>query len=104
MLSARQRLLMRRACDRTIGVAIAPIGTVAFLPDPDFRRRVLRCVIHVGLSLSIDGLGECIRLLRLPPAGNPAQRRFDFTGVCSGLSKSKPKRRGFSPMTVAAKM
>src|SRR5262245_20647193 len=53
MLSARQLLLMRRARDRTIGVAKAPIGTVALLPDPDFRRRVLRCVSHVGL-LSLD--------------------------------------------------
>src|SRR4051812_47839727 len=53
MLSARQLLLMRRARDRTIGVAIAPIGTVGLLPDPDFRRRVLRCVSHIGL-LSLD--------------------------------------------------
>src|SRR3984893_6623088 len=40
MLSARQRLLMRRARDRAIGIAIAPIGAVALLPAPDFRRRV----------------------------------------------------------------
>src|SRR6185436_16065861 len=53
MLSARQLLLMRRTRDRTVGVAIAPIGTVALLPDPDFWRRVLRCVSHVGL-LSLD--------------------------------------------------
>src|SRR5262249_6992829 len=53
MLSARQLLLMRRAPDRTIGVAKAPIGTVGLLPDPDFRRRVLKRVSHVGL-LSLD--------------------------------------------------
>src|SRR5687768_9194094 len=58
MVSPRQRLLMRRARDRTIGVAIAPIGTVALLPDPDFRRRVLRCVSHVGLSRRRGGSGS----------------------------------------------
>src|SRR6516165_2050202 len=51
MLSARQLLLMRRARDRTIDIAIAPLGTVILLPDPDFRRRVCRCVSHVGLAL-----------------------------------------------------
>src|SRR5262249_28680582 len=50
MLSARQLLLMRRACDRAIGIAIAPTGGVALLPDPDFRRRVFGCVSHVGVS------------------------------------------------------
>jgi hypothetical protein len=34
--------------DRAIDVAIAPLGTVILLPDPDFRRRVGRCVSHVG--------------------------------------------------------
>src|SRR3954447_16268501 len=47
MFSARQLLFMRRAGDRAIGIAVAPIGTVALLPDPDFRRRVFRDVIHV---------------------------------------------------------
>src|SRR3954451_8647128 len=47
MLSARQLLLVRRARDRAIGVAIAPLGTAFLLPDPDFRRRVFRCVGHV---------------------------------------------------------
>src|SRR5579864_7915005 len=51
MLAARQRLLMRRAGDRAVGIAIAPLGTVVLLPDPDFRRRVCRCVSHVGLAL-----------------------------------------------------
>src|SRR5687767_830490 len=60
MLSARQLLLMRRARDRAIGIAIAPIGTVVLFPDPDFRRRVLRYVIHVGPSVSLDGLAEWI--------------------------------------------
>src|SRR5580704_6283523 len=48
MLSTRQLLLMRRARDRAIDGAIAPLGTVILLPDPDFRRRVCRCVSHVG--------------------------------------------------------
>src|ERR1700676_2240752 len=51
MLSARQLLLMRRARDRAIDIAIAPLGTVILLPDPDFRRRVCGCVSHVGLAL-----------------------------------------------------
>jgi hypothetical protein len=46
----RQFLLMRRACDRAIDIAIAPLGTVILLPDPDFRRRVGWCVSHVGLA------------------------------------------------------
>src|SRR5580704_18502536 len=50
MLSARQLLLMRRAGDRAIDIAIAPFGTVILLPDPNFRRRVCRCVSHVGLA------------------------------------------------------
>src|SRR5581483_1677485 len=48
MLAARQRLLVRRARDRAVGGAVAPVGAVALLPDPDFRRRILRCVSHVG--------------------------------------------------------
>src|SRR6185295_4010609 len=62
MLSSRQLLFMRRARDRTIGVAIAPIGTVALLPDPDFRWRVLRCVIHVGLSCIARWVGRMNRV------------------------------------------
>src|SRR6516165_1344939 len=50
MLSTRQLLLMRRARDRAIDIAIAPLGTVILRPDPDFRRRVGSCVIHVGLT------------------------------------------------------
>src|SRR5580704_7213121 len=50
MLAARQRLLVGRARDGAVGAAIAPIGTVVLLPDPDLRRRVFRCVSHVGLS------------------------------------------------------
>src|SRR5215831_1535375 len=50
MLSTRQLLLMGRARDRAIDIAIAPLGTVILLPDPDFRRRVGRCVRHVGLA------------------------------------------------------
>src|SRR5580704_16194921 len=50
MLSARQSLLMRRARDRAIDTAIAPLGTVILFPDPDVRRRVCRCVSHVGLA------------------------------------------------------
>src|SRR6516162_342840 len=47
MLSARQLPLMRGARDRAIDMAIAPLGTVVLLPDPDLRRRVFRCVSHV---------------------------------------------------------
>src|SRR6516165_10007252 len=47
MLSARQLLLMRLARNRAIDIAIAPLGTVVLLPDPDLRRRVFRCVSHV---------------------------------------------------------
>src|SRR5262245_54323806 len=50
MFSARQLLLMRRTRDRAIYIDIAPFGTVVFLPGPDFRRRVFRCVNHVWLS------------------------------------------------------
>src|SRR3954452_7861257 len=34
--------LWNRVRDRAVGLAIAPIGAVALLPDPDFWRRVLR--------------------------------------------------------------
>src|SRR5262247_1829759 len=58
MLSARQLLLMRRACDRAIGIAIAPTGDVALVPDPDFRRRVFGCVSHVGLAFIARWVGR----------------------------------------------
>src|SRR5262249_43428141 len=58
MLSARQLLLMRRARDRAIGIAIAPLGTVVLLPDPDFRRRVFGCVSHIGLSCVAGKIGR----------------------------------------------
>src|SRR5262249_47987316 len=41
---------MRRARDRAIDIAIAPLGTAIPLPDPDVRGRVGRCVSHVGLA------------------------------------------------------
>src|SRR6202035_5626027 len=50
MLSACQLLLMRRTRGRAIDIAIAPIGTVILLPNPDFRRSEFRCVSHVGLA------------------------------------------------------
>src|ERR1700685_815561 len=50
MLAARQRLLMRRARDSAIDTAIAALGAVILLPDPDVRRRVCRSVSHVGLA------------------------------------------------------
>src|SRR5262245_54144841 len=62
MLSARQLLLMRRARDRTICLAIAPLGTVLLLPDPDFRRRVSRRVSHVGLSCVARSIGRMDRV------------------------------------------
>src|SRR5215203_3136566 len=69
MLSAWQLLLMRRACDRAIGVAIAPIGAIALLPDPDFRRCVFRCVGHVVARqvdewIEGDGLGGPLARMR----------------------------------------
>src|SRR5271156_260873 len=60
MLSTPQFLLMRRARDRAIDIAIAPLGTVILLPDPDFRRRVGRCVSHVGSCLSLNRFAEWI--------------------------------------------
>src|SRR5215203_2178524 len=60
MLSARQLLLMRGACDRTISVAIAPSGAIALLPDPDLRWRVFRCISHVVLDrLTMDRGDGC---------------------------------------------
>src|SRR5215468_862522 len=59
MLSARQLLLMRRARDRAIGIAVAPLGAIALLPDPDFWRRVW-CVSHV-VARSVGEWTECIR-------------------------------------------
>src|SRR5215813_768034 len=60
MLSARQLLLMGRARDRTVGIAIAPLGTVVLLPDPDVRRRVLMCVSHVRLAFVARSSAEWI--------------------------------------------
>src|SRR6516165_5453947 len=100
MLSARQLLLMRRTRDRAIYIYIAPFGTVVFLPDPDFRRRVFRCVGHVGLSCVLDRLAElmewrawlsnhgCRRChvmwrlphpsIQLPPQARPASGRWSY--------------------------
>src|SRR5262245_18159536 len=61
MLSARQLLLMRRTRDRAIDIAIAHFGTVIFPPDPDVRRRVFRCVSHVGLSCVARQVGRMDR-------------------------------------------
>src|SRR5579863_3709964 len=58
MLAARQLLVMRGARDRAIGGAVAPVGTVALLPDPDVGRRVLRCVSHVGLAIVDRSVGR----------------------------------------------
>src|ERR1017187_4628809 len=68
MFSARQLLLMRRARDRAICIAIAPIGTVVLLPDPDFRWRVFRCVSHVGLAFVAWYIG---RMNRVASVGCP---------------------------------
>src|ERR1700757_2701944 len=83
MLAARQRLLVGRARDGAGGAAIAPIGTVVLLPDPDFRRRVFRGVSHVGLSCVARWGGRMNRAIpdnaqrpgayadvRLPPASH----------------------------------
>src|ERR687896_150001 len=102
MLAARQLLLMRRVRDRTIGVAIAPIGTVALLPDPDFRRRVLRCVSHVGLSRVARGLAEWIeitaRQLSHPRSASrqihPALRQRRFVDVESEAGRGGQTEEG----------
>src|SRR3954452_22199948 len=62
MLSARQLLLMRRARDRAVLIDVAPLGTVVLLPDPDVRRRVFRCVSHVGLALVARWVGPMDRM------------------------------------------
>src|SRR5215210_560011 len=100
MLSARQLLFMRRARDRTIGVAIAPIGTVALLPDPDFRRRVLRCVGHVGLSRVARWVGRMDRVdyqyeSRLPSrclANGNRSLRPDLSGEADPCGDSRAGR------------
>src|SRR3954462_9648488 len=80
MLSARQLLLMCRARDRAIGIAKAPFGTVLFLPAPDFRRRVLRCVSHIGLSCDVAFDPTCQRNVpwccSLPHAANMPSARI----------------------------
>src|SRR3954468_17951529 len=97
MLSARQLLLMRRARDRTIGVAIAPVGIVVLLPDPDFRRRVLRCVSHVGLSRVARWVGRMDRVdyqyeSRLPARGLAGGKRClrpDLSGEADPCGDSR---------------
>src|SRR4029078_4393314 len=87
MLAARQLLLMRRARDRAIGIAIAPVGTAFFLPDPDVRRRVFRCVGHVGLA----GLARC-RMDRVASAGCPIMVRpgwWDNPPGCRGWVRNR---------------
>src|SRR5262249_52509355 len=63
MPSARQLLLMRRARDRAIDIAIASLRTVVLVPDPDFRRRVFRCVSHVGLTFGARYVGRMDRVV-----------------------------------------
>src|SRR5262245_52367242 len=65
MLSARQLLLMRRARDRAIDIAIAPLWTVVLVPDPDFRRRVFRCDSHVGLTFGARQVGRMDRVVNV---------------------------------------
>src|ERR1700692_941112 len=79
MLSACQLLLMRRARDGAVGVAIAPIGTVVLLPDPDFRQRVFRCVSHVGLSCVARWVGRMDRVIT-----NNAQRLGAYANAAMG--------------------
>src|ERR1035438_5645254 len=88
MFSARQLLLMRRARDGAVGVAIAPIGTVVLLFDPDFRRRVFRCDSHVGLAFVAWYIG---RMNRVASVGCP----FMVVGVvilCGGSPPAYPKK------------
>src|ERR1700726_2251101 len=99
MLSACQLLLMRRARDGAIGVAIAPIGTVVLLPDPDFRRRVFGCVSHVGLSCVARWVGRMDRVIT-----NNAQRLGAYANVHYGqnLSRRLTERAAASPQKAAA--
>src|SRR4029077_7202422 len=98
MLSARQLLVMRRARDRAIDIAIAPLRTVVLLPDPDFRRRVFRCVSHVGLTFVARWVGRmdrvwgvgcpimvvgCHLMRRLPPPSIQRNSRRFMLGPAS---------------------
>src|SRR5712691_1893353 len=97
MLSARQLLLLRRARDRAINIAIAPFGTVVFLPDPDFRRRVFRCFSHVGLSCVARWLAEWIVWIT-----NNAQRLGAYLNVRLGSTASISPVRGMSGLPLIA--
>ena len=88
MFSARQLLLMRRARDGTVGVAIAPIGTVVLLPDPDFRRLVFRCVSHVGLAFVAWYIG---RMNRVASVGCPFMV-VSVVMLCGGCPPAYPKK------------
>src|SRR5580692_8257807 len=100
MLSARQLLLMRRARDGAVGVAIAPIGTVVLFPDPDFRRRVFRCVSHVGLSCVARWVGRMNRVIT-----NSAQHLGAYANVRCGSEATDlrwPRNVRISPKATAA--
>src|SRR5580698_8457814 len=89
MLSACQRLVMRRTRDRAIDIAIAPIGTVILLPNPDFRRRVFRCVSHGGLTF-------VARVVRQMDRAAIVACPIMVAGVvmfCGGCPPEHPKRR-----------
>src|SRR3954463_5934497 len=88
MFSARQRLLMRRTRDRAILIAIAPLGAVVLLPDPDFRRRIFRCVSHVGLAFVALRLAEMDRW-----NANNAQRLGAELHDCFGVRSRHPDPR-----------
>src|SRR5262249_29946255 len=93
MLSARQLLLMRGARDRAIDIDIAPLGTVVLLPDPDFRRRVFRCVSHVGLAFVARWVG---RMDRVASVGGPIMvvGVVMLCGGCPAFKETPPLHAG----------
>src|SRR3954447_8514083 len=105
MLSARQLLLMRRTRDGAIDIDVAPLGTVALLPDPDFRRRVFRCVGHVGLArfgIMLQDVNSQIRsskqftLVRSAPKATIRSRRArcrdgPLGGICARQARTMVK-------------
>src|SRR5262245_45186979 len=93
MLPARQLLFMRRARDRAIGGAVAPIGAVALLPDPNVRRRVCSVLGHAGLSWTL--LHRSIGLVGRSVAGDCPHAGGRDKGAGSepqpGWSEAKPR-------------
>ena len=60
MLSARQLLLMRRARDRAIDIAIAPLGLSSFSQTQTSGGVYSGVSVMLGSRLSLDRLAEWI--------------------------------------------